>query len=527
MNTQEILKFCLEKGFLLDKEVLSLFDDSSDTESIKLIIERIKDYTNQKIITKSLFNQNKDRVFQIFSSLPRENQQQLEKLKIKLGLSIEISKEFSVENKKEEKKKISSEINGVRILSSVLNHTKKLEVDDFTKYFRNRLNEMKKILQGNSSLKNLVSINKISGNRQGISIIGIVSDKSVTKNRNMLLEVEDLTGKIRVLINQNNPKLYEKAEEISVDAVLGFSGVGNGEILFANDIIFPEAILPERKKSPVEENALFLGDLHFGSKRFLEESFLRFVDYINGKVSDSSEAEKIKYLFLVGDIIAGVGNYPNQERDLKIKDIEEQFIGLSQILSKIRKDIKIIISPGNHDGVRLMEPQPLLNERYAWSIYDLKNAILTGNPAYVNIGNTNDFSGFDVLTYHGFSLHYYANTVTKLIKEKALKSPDRIMAYLLKNRHLAPSHSSVQYYPSEEDTLMIKKIPDIFVAGHTHKSAVSYYNNILMVSISSWESKSPYQEKMGNEPDFCKVPMFNLKTRTIKMLDFEDDENRN
>ncbi len=523
MNTQEILRFCLERGFLLDNEVLSLFDETNDVESVKLIIERIKDYTHQKIITKNLFNQNKDKVVQIFSGLPKENQQQLEKLKIKLGLSIEISKEFSAENNVEKKEK-NSEINGVKILSSFFNnHTKKLEVDDFTKYFRNRLNEMKKILQSNSSLKNLVSINKISGNRQGISIIGIVSGKSVTKNKNMLLEIEDLTGKIRVLINSNNPKVYEKAEEISLDSVLGFSGVGNREILFANDVVFPDSLLPERKRSPVEEYALFLGDLHFGSRLFLENELLKFIDYINGKVPNTPEVEKIKYLFLVGDIIAGVGVYPNQERDLILKDIEEQFIGLSQVLKKIRKDIKIIISPGNHDGVRLMEPQPLLNERYAWSIYDLKNVILTGNPAYVNIGSQDNFSGFDVLTYHGFSFPYYANTVSKFMKEKAMNFPDKIMAYLLKNRHLAPSHSSVQYYPSEEDNLMIKKIPDIFVSGHSHKSAVSYYNNILTVSISSWEGKTSNQERMGNEPDFCKVPMLNLKTRTIKILDFEDE----
>jgi len=525
MNTQEILKFCMERGFLLDNEVLNLFDETSDVESVKLIIERIKDTTNQRIITKNLFNQNKDKVFQIFSTLSQESQRQLEKLKIKLGLSIEISKEFSQTRSEEKTEKRKQDFNGVKVLSSFFNnHTKKLEVEDFTKYFRNRLNEMKKILQGNAYLKNLVSINKISGNRQEISIIGIVSEKSVTKNRNILLEVEDLTGKIRVLINANNPKVYEKAEEISLDSVLGFKGVGNREIIFANEVVFLDSVLPERKKSPFDESALFLGDLHFGSKLFLENGFSKFIDYINGKVPNTPEVEKIKYLFLVGDIIAGVGVYPNQEKDLILKDIEEQFIGLSQILKKVRKDIKIIISPGNHDGVRLMEPQPLLNERYAWSIYDLKNVILTGNPAYVNIGAAEDFSGFDILTYHGFSYPYYANTVSKFMIEKTLNFPDRIMTYLLKNRHLAPSHASVQYYPSEEDNLMIKKVPDIFVSGHTHKSAVTYYNNILVVSISSWEGKTSNQERMGNEPDFCKVPMFNLKTRAIKILDFEDEK---
>jgi len=540
MNSQEILKFCLEKGFLLDNEILKIFNESGeDTESIKLIIEKIKNSTNQRIITKKLFSQNRDKVFQIFSALPQENRRKLEKLKIKLGLSIEISEEFSEINKPEiflsssekqteNKEKINSDTGRVKILSSILNNTKKLEVGDFTKYFRNRFIEFRKILQGNPSLKNLVSINKLSENRQAVSVIGIIANKSITKNRNILLEVEDLTGKIRLLINQNNQELYEKANEISLDSVLGFSGFGNREIIFVNDIVFPDSILQERKKSPVEEYALFLGDLHFGSKLFLENSFLKFVDYLNGKFPNTPETEKIKYVFIVGDIIAGVGNYPNQERDLKIKDIEEQFTRLSNILSKIRKDIKIIISPGNHDGVRLMEPQPLLNERYAWSIYDLKNVILTGNPSYVNIGSTDDFSGFDVLTYHGVSFHYYANTIPKLITESAVKkSPDKVMAYLLRNRHLAPSHSSTQYFPSEEDHLMIKKIPDIFVSAHTHKSAVSYYNNILTISTSTWESKTSYQEKMGNEPDFCKVPMFNLKTRAIKILDFEEKGEKN
>ena len=95
MNNQEILRFCLEKGFLLDKEVLNIFNETSDVESIKMIMEKIRDTTHQRIITKSLFNQNKEKVFQILSALPKENQQNLEGLKIKLGLSIEISQEFS------------------------------------------------------------------------------------------------------------------------------------------------------------------------------------------------------------------------------------------------------------------------------------------------------------------------------------------------------------------------------------------------------------------------------------------------
>lgn len=302
---------------------------------------------------------------------------------------------------------------------------------------------------------------------------------------------------------------------------MGFKGSGNREILFINDLIFPDTVLQEKKNSPVDESVLFIGDLHYGSKRFLEKGFLKFIDYLNCKVPNTPEAEKVKYLFVVGDIITGIGNYPNQEKDLEIKDLEEQFSGFANLLGKIRRDITIIISPGNHDGVRLMEPQPMIDEKYAWPLYNLKNVILTTNPASVNIGAKLNFPGFNILTYHGFSFFHYARSIPHLMKQKAINKPEVIMEYMLKNRHLAPTHTSTQYFPLEKDSHFIRKIPDIFVSAHTHKSAISYHNNILMVSTSCWEAMTPYQEKFGNEPDHCKVPMFNLKTRAVKILDFE------
>ncbi|HKL23215.1 MAG TPA: hypothetical protein VJ895_00520, partial [Candidatus Nanoarchaeia archaeon] len=146
---------------------------------------------------------------------------------------------------------------------------------------------------------------------------------------------------------------------------------------------------------------------------------------------------------------------------------------------------------------------------------------ITENPTTVNIGSRKDFDGLDVLVYHGFSFPYYANNVSKLMLGKTMNEPEKIMKYLLKNRHLSPTHGATQYFPLEKDGLLIRKAPDIFVAGHTHKSGVSYYNNILIISSSSWEGMTAYQEKFGNKPDHCKVPLVNLKTRAVKILDFE------
>ena len=188
MNTEEILKFCLENGLLVDREVLNLFSETSDVESIKLIINKIKNQTNQKILTKSTFDQNKDKVNEIFLELPEEKRKNLENLKIKLGLSIEISKEVSTSVVKEE----ALEKQGSVLLKTPPKvASKKLEVKDFITYFRKRFLRMRNILQQRSELNNLVSINKISGNRQGISLIGMVSDKRVTKNKNIIFVVKN------------------------------------------------------------------------------------------------------------------------------------------------------------------------------------------------------------------------------------------------------------------------------------------------------------------------------------------------
>mgnify|MGYP001579607908 CR=1 FL=1 len=91
---KEILKFCVEKGFLVDNDLLEVFNETSDVESIKLIIERVKTYTRQNVLTRNLFEKNKEQVNKFFLDLPEEKKIGLERLRIKLGLSIEISTYF-------------------------------------------------------------------------------------------------------------------------------------------------------------------------------------------------------------------------------------------------------------------------------------------------------------------------------------------------------------------------------------------------------------------------------------------------
>ena len=96
-----------------------------------------------------------------------------------------------------------------------------------------------------------------------------------------------------------------------------------------------------------------------------------------------------------GDIVDGIGVYPNQDKELAIKDITAQYDEAARLLGDIRSDIKIIITPGNHDASRVAEPQPAVPEKYAKSLYELNNTEFVSNPAIVNL------EGMKVQIYHG------------------------------------------------------------------------------------------------------------------------------
>lgn len=515
---QEILKFSLGKGILLDKETLN-FLEGIDENSAKEIIDKISGL-KEKIITKSFFTENAEKIQELIS-----DEKIIDKLRINLGLSLEISREISREKLREEKKESEKEVKlgNLKVIYSLANLTKKIEVQDFVKYFRSRYNEMRQFLQERKELDNLISINKINSKRQSVSIIASVFDKRVTKNKNILLEVEDLTGRVRVLVNKNKSEVYEKAKEILLDDIIGIKGFGNKEIIFSNGIIYQDIFLSEKNKIDRDERAAFISDIHVGSMNFLEDKFLKFIKWLNGKVGDEKQREealKIKYLFITGDNVDGVGVFPGQEELLSIKDIKKQYEKLAEYLKEIRKDIKIIICPGQHDAVRVAEPQPFIGKEYAEELHNLDNILFVSNPAVIEI--TDDGKrGIKILMYHGASMHSYVNEIESLRLGKAHDNPSKVVREMLKRRHLASMHSAVTYIPTEkQDALVIREIPDIINTADFHRPDVDIYNNILIICSSCWQSITPFEEKVGNNPDPCKVPVFNLKTREIKIMDF-------
>lgn len=507
----KLVQELMAKGYLIESDVLKTeFFKEIEKIDENLLVELILESKPPKIITKEFL------LSKILFFIERLKNYKNEEI---LKLASLLLEKYPKEEKQEPAKEFSS--GGVAIVKEYNFKTKKLEVEDFVNYFRERYKFFKSILQ-ERNLEGLTSIGKIFGNRKNITIIGLVYEKRYTKNKNIILELEDLTGRISVIVNKEKKELFEKASSVVLDEVIAVTGSSSGELFFANDIIFPDIAINKLKYSPKDEYAVFIADLHVGSDKFLEENFLKFISWINGEIGNEEQkeiAKKVKYLFIVGDLVDSIGVYPTQEKELKIKDLYEQYRYCAELLRKIRKDIAIIICPGNHDAVRLLEPQPKFDPEIAKELFELENVILTTNPALVNIGKTENFEGFNVLIYHGRSLDYYMDQVDCLRVANAKLSPSLVLNFLLKKRHLGPSYGSTTFLP-EEDVLALKTVPDIVVTAHIHRSAILNYNGILAISCSCFQSKTAYQEKLGHEPDFCKVCLFNLKTRKINLLDF-------
>ncbi len=415
----------------------------------------------------------------------------------------------------------------VQIIISYKNEARKFEVKDFTQLFTSRYKFLESLLRQRQELQNTMSISRLLNKKEkeNISLIALVEEIGETKNGNIVVTAEDVTGRIKVVFSKSKKELYKKAKDLVLDEVVGITGILGDKIIFGEDLVWPDLPAPNQlKKSNKEEYVIFLSDIHVGSKLFLKEEFDKFLRWINGEAGNVSQreiAKKVKYIIIAGDLVDGVGIYPSQQEELEIHDIIYQYEEFSQLIKKIPSDKQIIICPGNHDAVHLAEPQSSFDERFAPALYKIPNVILVTNPAMVNIGKTETFPGFDVLLYHGYSFDYYVANVESIRNNGGYHRADLIMKFLLKRRHLAPSFRSTPYFPGhQEDPLLIKKVPDFLVSGHIHYSNVANYKGVTTICGSCWQGITTFQEKLGHQPEPARVPLVNLKTREIKVLKF-------
>ncbi|MCL5009362.1 MAG: metallophosphoesterase [Candidatus Parvarchaeota archaeon] len=402
----------------------------------------------------------------------------------------------------------------VDIIKNYEGETSASKPADWAAYFNDRFNRLREMLVVKEN-GGLMSLSQVKGMPSGsdVKFIAMISNVSISPIKKfMILDIEDNTTSYRALSSTIR-------EEVLQDQVVVIKGKKSKDAVFVDSIILPDiAVKEQTDKNMPDSYAVFISDIHVGSKLFARESFEKLIKWLNLEIEEYSNiAKAVDFIILAGDLVDGIGVYPDQEKELEINDLKAQYEELYKILDRIPKRIKLIISQGNHDATHIAEPQPRLDPAFGDPLYQLDNAMFLSNPYQVNlvVGQYKT----NLLVYHGFSIPYYANTISKYNKMNT-EDIEAIMKLHLRSRHVAPTHGSTQVVPLQKDYLVIDETPDIYVTGHIHKALLGKYKGTVLVNSSCWQYQTSYQKKYDIVPEIAKVVLVNLKNKEGLILDF-------
>ncbi len=396
---------------------------------------------------------------------------------------------------------------------------------DMLSLFNNRLEKLKRILVQSGRLRNrpidvshlIRNQSRYSSSNNTATIVGLVNDVRY-KGDNLHFKVEDKSGDVFCVLRparalDSSPEAKRRNTiaiaglmNDDVVGVTGFINPGSRDMFLVEDVHLPP--IGHNTKRTAEGNqavsVAFVSDIHVGSNTFLQAQWDKMVKWFH----EDPLAKTIKYLVLSGDVVDGVGIYPDQDKELQIIDLYKQYEEMARLIELLPDWVETLILPGNHDAVRPAEPQPSLEpliQQY------FNSATFVGNPC--------DFSlhGVRALAYHGVSIMDFVSS----IRHVTFGEPEKAMAEMLERRHLAPSwRGKTPLSPEPEDHMVIETIPDIFVCGHVHGHYCDDYKGTTIIQSSTWQDQTGYMRMLGFQPKPCILTVVNLHTHETASIPF-------
>jgi DNA polymerase II small subunit len=389
------------------------------------------------------------------------------------------------------------------------------EYNDFYELTLDKFNRLKKLMRNREDALSATNINNILRNSQKVQVetIGLINEIRQTKKGNFLINLEDLTGSLNIIVRKDSEALEDdKIESIVEDQMIYVQGTYNpGErgqkgIIFASYITrinIRKDFKPQKSQDPL--SIVLISDTHIGSREFEEKLWTKFLKFINGKIGNKNVREiasRVKYIIINGDLVDGIGVYPKQKDDLLISDIYEQYVEAAELLSQIPDHIQVFYSSGNHEPVRNAIPRPAVPKKYTEELRN-KGVKCIGNPAMVKT------HGVSTLIFHGDSMI----DMNQLIPGLEHNKPAKTMEELLKCRHLAPIYGKkTQIAPTNTDWLVIDKIPEIFHTGHVHINDAGKYRNVTMINSGCFQTQTDFMKSFGILPTPGIIPIIELDT---------------
>lgn len=384
-------------------------------------------------------------------------------------------------------------------------------VEDFLNYFRQRLERFKTLFKQRYSSFPTIDLSNLKANDgNNVRIVALVNEKGLTKNGHIRIVLEDEWGTLPAIFTKRNLKAFEKANGVLVDEAIAVEGKLSGDVIFASNMEWLDLpVSREQKRTERDVGILYISDIHFGSRFFMDKSFAKMLSWLKGREGNSELAGKIKYVMVAGDIVDGIGVYPGQEKELVIQDIFKQYEQFDQFVEALPDYIEIVAAPGNHDAVRRADPQPALSKDF------IKSRVkLVGSPTWIEV------EGLKHLMYHGTSLDSIIASVPNM--SNGYESPEHPMMETLKRRHLSSSYGETgnTMVPEKKDYLIIEDEPDVLHMGHVHKNAVSKYRGTVVINSGTFQARTDFQVRMGHIPSPAIATVYEPFKLKVSHVDF-------
>ena len=371
-----------------------------------------------------------------------------------------------------------------------------------------RVKTLKKKNTDTGNPKPYMRYEQISGSSPTTVVAGLVMSRQF-KRHGLEIVIDDFSGDLHVTGTTEDIKKQGSLITTDQMVMLELENSGKSQSLVIKNIISPDIPdhLPNRAKS--ESYVVLISDLHVGSKYFMEATFMKFLNWISS--SDDEVVRRIKFLCIGGDLIDGIGIFPNQDKELLELNINNQMSHVIDLLSRIPKHINVFVIPGNHDPGRRALPQPSIPRQNSEKLYTFQNFTMLGNPSLIEL------NGVKILMYHGQSLDDIIGTIPDLSYAK----PAEAMKVLLKARHLSPIYGErTPIAPEQEDHMVITEVPDIFHSGHIHVLDAQNYRGTLIVNSGTWQGQTNFQKTMGIIPTPGVAVIVDLSTLKPFIMDF-------
>jgi len=387
--------------------------------------------------------------------------------------------------------------------------------NEFQAYFRSRYEKLRKIFEERlRGLLDLKSVLKLRDGQEGYAAAMLFERRE--SERAIFLTVDDPTAEATIIVPKSgNEKLSQVAERLLPDSIFAVKVCKRGESLIAREILLPDIPSRSQENWPLgDAGVCLISDLHVGSKKFRGDLFERFLDWINR--GRDSEVKRIRLLVIAGDLVDGVGVYPNQHNELEITSINRQFEEVAKLISEIPPHIKVIIAPGNHEPIQRALPQPPLPGEYRMILEKSgRDLLFIGNPAWIRVGSRL------LLIYHGQGLDDIIQLTPGLSHSNLEEKIGEVLETLLRHRHLSPAYGeSTPILPLKEDLLVIDKIPSILHVGHVHVAYAGAYRGVRAINTGTWQEQTNYQRSMGLNPTVGVAAVINLRDLSIRLKQF-------